>query len=750
MTFSYKKVLKLSALSMLLNGAKAGLAPNACDMKSLTSVSGASVKFYDYPLQDTISLHDIDFLSGGYFKEPYVGSISGVENIQWDSGWPAVDPPYGFTDVPISNFLMEITGYYYAPQTGVYTLSTNVDDSATIFMGAGDAFNCCGQNEDFTASNYIFTNVYGAGIVSREVYLEADFYYPFKMVYINYMERAVLNLNINLPDGTVDTTVGNNLWAFPDRAPSECAVVSKSYSFTTELTTSTSTTTQYALTVATPVTVATTTTTVWPNDDDGEVDIIYVVEYPAEITSLTNTTTSTITTGSVPLFTEEYTTTVSTGSIYTIETIYVVKTLHSIDIKTTTTTETASVPAVTTTTSTSYVTGSDGFETPDIIVIIKTPLPVTSTITSYTPGHVTKATTVSTITTVITDSEGSTCTENIVLVEIPGPSTVTSFTAGSVSIETPISTITKETVGTDGETTTEIIIVVETPFATVTRSVVTKSASSSAISTSEILTSESTTVPISSDEALESNTSVKKISSSANTDSETVMTSSTVISIHTLAETSQTHYWNATTGKDSLTHTSKFAASTNIKSLLTDSAAEHNTKGSVETKAPATITTTTCETSPLGKPNLVHTNVISELFVMTTDLTSCTNEEGALVPATKVLSHLPVNENSLEATSVPELSNTENNDMTNVNNMDSDSTGEDSTKETTKNNISATKSIKVNGNRVAISSQVVLQESAKASSTAFSLSRYEGLGHDDISSLSLFGVIVSIVLTIFV
>lgn len=467
MTFYYRCLISATILApTLFSAVKAGLAPSACDMENLSGTSGGTVRFFDYGAGDTTSLHDIDFLSGGYLNNTYVDTITGVQDLEWDSGWPATNPPYGFTGVPIENFLMEITGYYYAPQTGIYTVSTHVDDSITIFMGAGDAFDCCGQHNDFEASNFIFTNVYGAGVNSREVYLEAGYYYPFKVVYINYMERAFLKVTMNLPDGTHDPTIGNNLYAFPDVDPSECAVISKTHSFTTSTVTGYTTTTKYVPTATGTKTISTMTTTSYINDDDISVDVIYVVEVPIPATTTSRTTTLTITTGTNPLITETQVSTITTGSINTVETIYVVKTLHTVKTQITTTTVPASIPTITTTTVTSFFTGTDGFETPDIIVVIKTPRPIPSTVTSYTAGTVTKPTTIATLTTIFTGTDGELTTDNVLVIETPEPSTITSFTPGSVTEITTVLTTTDICTGSDGEAITKTIVIVETPYST--------------------------------------------------------------------------------------------------------------------------------------------------------------------------------------------------------------------------------------------------------------------------------------------
>ncbi|CAL9731662.1 hypothetical protein MOUN0_M02542 [Monosporozyma unispora] len=174
------------------------------------------------------------------------------------------------------------------------------------------------------------------------------------------MQRGILKVNFNLPDGTTHNTIGSNLYGFPDQPLDDCSVVSMSYSFTTVMTTTiTTTSTTVTDTLSGPIAISTSTTISWKNDDNGNVKIVYVVEKPVPATTVLSTTASTITRGTVPVTT----TTIAIGSTFTVQTIVIVITLHSITPLTSNTTVTTSIPALTTTTTTTTttITGTDGF-----------------------------------------------------------------------------------------------------------------------------------------------------------------------------------------------------------------------------------------------------------------------------------------------------------------------------------------------------------------------------------------------------
>ncbi|KAK5782139.1 hypothetical protein RI543_000385 [Arxiozyma heterogenica] len=87
-------------------------------------------------------LYNLKYVTEWLFEKKYAGSITGVTNLTWYSGNDWTIPPYGYKNVIINNFMMEIIGYYKAPLTGIYTLTAEVDDSVTVFIGSGEAFEC--------------------------------------------------------------------------------------------------------------------------------------------------------------------------------------------------------------------------------------------------------------------------------------------------------------------------------------------------------------------------------------------------------------------------------------------------------------------------------------------------------------------------------------------------------------------------------------------------------------------------------
>lgn len=243
---------------------------------------GAKVEFYEYPLYDKDSFKNPDFLSGGYTKNKYLGEFTPVLNVSWDSGWPATVYPYGFNGVPITNFLMVVTAYYQAPQTGHYTITLKADDFAAVYVGSHPLLNQCDFDKYNFTSNELVVSSTGLEANSKKVFMGHQVYYPIKIIYVNYMERGILSVDITKPDGTVDAGINKYLYEMPD-SPARLLP-------TTLVTKYLTSTVSYLPGLTAPTTFSTTTSTDWLNSENGEVDIIYYVDEPMSTTAPTATT----------------------------------------------------------------------------------------------------------------------------------------------------------------------------------------------------------------------------------------------------------------------------------------------------------------------------------------------------------------------------------------------------------------------------------------------------------------------------
>ncbi|SMN20083.1 similar to Saccharomyces cerevisiae YHR211W FLO5 Lectin-like cell wall protein (flocculin) (Partial), partial [Maudiozyma saulgeensis] len=129
---------------------------------------------------------------------------------------------YGFMTTA-TNITVELSGYLYTTQTGNYSFSlNNVDDAASITVGAGVAFDCCAQSDQHPSLMFysdvvsIKPSVGAAMTVSSKIYLYAGNYYPVKIVYTNSKSVASLGTTLTLPDGTVISNWGSQVYSYMD------------------------------------------------------------------------------------------------------------------------------------------------------------------------------------------------------------------------------------------------------------------------------------------------------------------------------------------------------------------------------------------------------------------------------------------------------------------------------------------------------------------------------------------------------
>ena len=207
--------MKLSALALILAAATVVDLANipGCLPKGTTKTSGFTANFYPYTMGDSTTMSDLDYVLSGYKNNEIIASASGILDISFDwvnKTYPLSMVPhtYNLYGVPITitNFTVELTGYYYAATEGDYTFKlTQIDDSAAVFLGDGSAFDCCKTNPSVDPSDFmIYTyKIWGGSKRDKEatVNLAADTYYPIRIVYTNAEQRAILSATVTPPNG---------------------------------------------------------------------------------------------------------------------------------------------------------------------------------------------------------------------------------------------------------------------------------------------------------------------------------------------------------------------------------------------------------------------------------------------------------------------------------------------------------------------------------------------------------------------
>ncbi|VEU22821.1 DEKNAAC103894, partial [Brettanomyces naardenensis] len=231
------------------------------------SEPGFDATVYSYPDSDTIiwSTYSPDgfntaFLESSYDMFGLIASTSGVTSPQFTL--TSETELYGMS-VVTTNFTLELSGYFLAQQTGLYTFElTDIDDAALVWFGNG--LSCCDPtalpdaDPVFGASWVSNENVNGAGIAY--IYMEEGNYYPVRITYCNWDHLAALEFQITTPDQVVITDFSDSIFQFVN-IDGQCSSSTASFPFSTITTTSGSVSTTFAVQTATTDTSGNTVTT---------------------------------------------------------------------------------------------------------------------------------------------------------------------------------------------------------------------------------------------------------------------------------------------------------------------------------------------------------------------------------------------------------------------------------------------------------------------------------------------------------
>lgn len=208
----------LTSVSLLFKYAQADNT-SVC-LPSGDSTQGFRARVYSYTLGDRTAASDKNYLMYQYqtnAKQLY--EWYGVTDTNFKMGAAGglqYGTLYGHT-ITITNFTLELVGYYLAPQTGTYTFGlTGTDDGAMLMFDNEGAFKCCQSEQNSQNTDDIaLYQFYSQGSVSEGFNLVEGQYYPIRITYANALEVAKLQLSATLPDGTVKTTF-EEVYYYPD------------------------------------------------------------------------------------------------------------------------------------------------------------------------------------------------------------------------------------------------------------------------------------------------------------------------------------------------------------------------------------------------------------------------------------------------------------------------------------------------------------------------------------------------------
>ncbi|GEQ71561.1 hypothetical protein JCM33374_g5246 [Metschnikowia sp. JCM 33374] len=270
--------------------------------------TGFVARFYSYELSSRAGW------SPGFFKSEYKTTLLHTINQLTDFNFHVTAAPrqlvegeiYGY-HTTISNYTIELTGFYRAPASGSFTFKLAADNGGSLQFGAGPV--CCNDPLGSVTGNVAVNTLGqagGADINSDQstatFTLDQGVYYPIKIVTFNWMGDGGIQLTVTDPSGNTITDFGSQVSqvVFDNGACYATTVTSlwdgSITSTTTEIDAKTNT-----VVVQIPKSVTTTTTT-WMNDNTststviGDLTNTIVIAVPTPATTVTSTWTGSFTT----------------------------------------------------------------------------------------------------------------------------------------------------------------------------------------------------------------------------------------------------------------------------------------------------------------------------------------------------------------------------------------------------------------------------------------------------------------------
>lgn len=171
-----------------------------------TSSVGFNARFFDYPGGDLIRFNSNDWVANEYASGEPRTSTNGVTEPNF-SFWDGLGGKniYSMYNINMWNVLIELKGYFVAPESGLYTVTINeANDGGWIWLGNG-AFDGCSQETTLNSYDDALLAIRNDGSYSSYVYLDEGVLYPMRTTYINIFFGAEFEFEVKTPSGYIIT-----------------------------------------------------------------------------------------------------------------------------------------------------------------------------------------------------------------------------------------------------------------------------------------------------------------------------------------------------------------------------------------------------------------------------------------------------------------------------------------------------------------------------------------------------------------
>lgn len=215
-----------------------------------TYSTGFNARVFHYPAGDLIDFNNDNYVADSYALSNPITSTNQVTEPNFSYEFPVQgEDLYSMLNINMWNTLVELKGYFKAPETGLYQVSINeVNDGGFIWLGQG-AFDGCSQESIDGSYSDVLIALRGDGAHSSYVYLEEGVLYPMRTTFINIFFDASFEFEVVQPNGNIITDFSDTIINFEKSDIQACIpapyghnpiATSTKYNYGTQYTTSSS------------------------------------------------------------------------------------------------------------------------------------------------------------------------------------------------------------------------------------------------------------------------------------------------------------------------------------------------------------------------------------------------------------------------------------------------------------------------------------------------------------------------------
>lgn len=178
---------------------------SGCSMNDalMKKLPGFHASLYKY--NECFGFLEKTYYANDYTTEYLIGTSNNITapNFSVDACLFKSDVIFGNSIDSWKGYVAQLTGYIYASESGLYEFTTNYsDDGSMVWIGTSDAFACCQPDEiPYNSDKGALFFAKDHQKVTGFVHLTQGYYYPIRIVLVNWFGDSTLDVSMVTPSG---------------------------------------------------------------------------------------------------------------------------------------------------------------------------------------------------------------------------------------------------------------------------------------------------------------------------------------------------------------------------------------------------------------------------------------------------------------------------------------------------------------------------------------------------------------------